>query len=80
MKINVQLSAHEAYLVTKCLEFIQSNLTFDGDTGLRRFIGGGSFTCDLDDYLNLGYIAGKVDELREDAVNYHPFNPYISAF
>lgn len=80
MKINVQLSAHEAYLVTKSLEFIQSNLTFDGDTGLRRFIGGGSFSCDLDDYLNLGYIAAKVDELREDSVNYHPFNPYISAF
>lgn len=79
MKITVQLSGHEAFLVSSCLDFVRKNLVFDECTGAQRFVGGGQFSCNTRDLFSISYLSAKIDELREDAVNYHPFNPYINA-
>ena len=78
MKVIIQLSAHEAYLVSSCLDFVSRNLVYDENSGNRRFVGGGLFSMSTKDQFDVSYLVAKLDELREDAINYHPFNPYLN--
>lgn len=80
MKINLQLSSHEAYLVASCLEFISKNLVYDENSGSRRFVGGGRFELMTEDFFDINYLSAKLDELRQDSANYVCYNPYVKFF
>lgn len=80
MKINLSLNPDEAATICAALGFIRHNLTLNPDTLQWQFVGGGQFSCDVQTLFSLGYIETAIDEAREEAVNAHPFNPYIRTF
>lgn len=80
MKINLQLSEHEAFLVSSVLDFVRRNLVFDDRNGGQRFVAGGQFTCNTRDLMDISYLAALINEERADSVNFHPFNPFLNSF
>ena len=80
MKVNLTLEPAEAAQLVAALAFVRRNMALNPDTLRYQFVNGGRFDCSVQDLFSMGYLETAIDEAREEAINTHPFNPYIHCY
>lgn len=74
------MSTEEAALIVAALGFVRSNMAFSAESANWRFVSGKSITYDLHQILTLEDTKSKIFEAYTEAIEAHPFNPYIKTF
>lgn len=78
--VELTITTEEASLIVAALGFIRSNMAFSAESANWRFVGGKSITYDLHQILTLEDTKSKIFEAYTEALEAHPFNPYIKTF
>lgn len=80
MSVKLSISVEEANLICGCLGFLKRNLSLVPDGSGWRFVSGKDFSLTVGERCRLELLAGYIQEAREEAIETHPFNPYITTF
>lgn len=74
-KINI--TTEEAALIVAALGFVEDNLTLDPVSLKWQFVPGKPFNLSLDSAGRLCLLKGYIEEAQREAIETHPFNPFI---
>lgn len=76
----INLTTEEAVMIVAALGFIRMNMAFSAETADWHFVGGKSITFDLHQILTIEDLKSKIFEAYTEALEAHPFAPFIQAF
>lgn len=76
----ITISVEEAAIITAALDFVRRNLAIDADTMLWRFVSGDKIAFDVSQVFALEQLETHIADTAADALEQHPFNPYIKTF
>lgn len=80
MKVKLSLSIEEAAIIAACLDYVEENLTLDPSKCDWHFVPGKPFNLSVRSAASLYLLNGYIKEAAREAMETHPFNPYIKAF
>lgn len=76
----INLTTEEAAQIVAALGFIRRNLAVDPQTLHWSLVPGECIDYDISALIQLEDIICKLNESIEEAIETHPFNPYIKCF
>lgn len=76
----INLTTEEAVQIVAALGFVRRNLAVNADTLQWSFVPGEIISYDIAALINLEDIICKFNEAIEDAIESHPFAPFIQCF
>lgn len=76
----INLTTEEAAQIVAALGFVRRNLALDAGSLQWSFVPGESISYDIAAIINLEDIICKFNEAIEEAIEIHPFAPFIHAF
>lgn len=79
-KFQVTLSAQEAATLVAALGFIRQNLIFSADDGLWKLVPGTSLSFGMSEVVMLEDLKAMIFDSYTDALERHPFAPFIKAY
>jgi len=80
MSVKLSISIEEADLILNCFGFLKKNTVLCPDLLEWRFVGGKNFRMTIGERCRLELLSGYISEARNEAMETHPFNPYIKTF
>lgn len=78
--VQITITAQEAATIVAALGFIRSNLVFSADNGLWRFVSGAPLQYGIGEVIALEDLKARLFDAYTDALERHPFAPYIKAY
>lgn len=78
--VQLIISTEEAAILVAALGFIRMNLAFNPDKALWQFVPGKSISYDLAQVISLEDMKSKIFEAYSEALETHPFNPYVKVY
>ena len=75
----INLTTAEAVQIVTALAFIRRNMAVNAQSMTWQFMPGQSFSLGLGQLVDFEDIICKFDDAIEEAIETHPFNPYIKA-
>lgn len=78
--MNIHLSISEGQQILSCLKFVEDNLAFDCESLRWHFVPGNELALTIRELAELSVLRGHVSASLDDAIERHPFNPYIKVF
>ena len=79
-KFKINLTTEEAAQIVAALGFVRRNLAVNAQTLHWSFVPGECIDYDISALIQLEEIISKFNESIEEAIETHPFNPYIKCF
>lgn len=76
----IKLTTAEAAQIVAALGFVRQNLAVDAATLQWSFVPGQCISYDIAALVQLEDIICRFNESIEEAIETHPFNPYIKVF
>lgn len=78
--LKINLTTDEAAQIVAALGFVRRNLVLDAEKMMWHFVPGQSINYDLAAIIELEDIMCRFSETIEEAIETHPFNPFIKTF
>lgn len=79
-RVQITITAQEAATIVAALGFIRNNLSFSADEGLWKFVPGDTIRYGLGEVVELEDLKARLYDAYTDALEHHPFAPYIKAY
>lgn len=76
----INLTTEEAAQIVAALGFVRRNLAVNAASMQWSFVPGESISYDITALINLEDIISKFNDSIEEAIETHPFNPYLNHF
>ena len=76
----INLTTAEAVQIVTALAFIRRNMAVNTQSMTWQFVSGQSFSLDLGQLVDFEDIICKFDDAIDEAIESHPFTPYINVF
>ena len=76
----INLTAEEAAQIVAALGFVRRNLAVDAASLQWSFVPGECISYDIASLINLEDIICKFNEAIEEAIESHPFAPFIQTY
>lgn len=78
--VQITITAQEAATIVAALGFIRNNLSFSADEGLWKFVPGDVIRYGLGEVVELEDLKARLFDAYTEAIEGHPFAPFIHAF
>ena len=80
MKVELFLTQSEAAAIASALDFVRCSMSLDADGRMWIYRHGGQFTCEVEDVLQMEYVADSIRDAVAEEANRVQFAGYCRTF
>ena len=78
--VKLTINTEEAAMIIAALGYVEDNLALDVETMDWHFVPGKPFSLSIRSAAALYLLNGYIKAATEEAIETHPFNPFIKTF
>lgn len=78
--VQLSISIEEANILLQSLQFVKKSMALNAKNLVFQFVPGAQLALSIGEQCRLQFLNAYIEEARADALDSHPFNPFINNF